>query len=80
MGPMDLRIGITHAPRELNLELADDLDRDELRAQIEAALTGAVDVLWLTDKRNRSIAVASSTIAYVEVGTPEGDRKIGFGA
>lgn len=77
---MDLRIGITHAPRELNLELADDLDRDELRGQIEAALTGAVDVLWVTDKRSRSIGVASNKIAYVELGTPEGDRKIGFGA
>jgi Protein of unknown function (DUF3107) len=39
-----------------------------------------VDVLWLTDKRSRSIGVASSKIAYVELGTPEGDRKIGFGA
>lgn len=77
---MDLRIGITHAPRELNLELADELDRDQLRTQIEAALTGVVDVLWLIDKRNRSIGVASSKIAYVELGTPEGDRKIGFGA
>ena len=76
---MDLRIGITQAPRELNLELADDLDRDTLKTQIEAALSGAVDVLWLTDKRNRSGGVAASKIAYVELGTAEGDRKIGFG-
>lgn len=76
---MDLRIGITQAPRELNLELADDLDRDTLKTQIEAALSGAVDVLWLTDKRNRSVGVAASKIAYVELGTAEGDRKIGFG-
>ena len=76
---MDLRIGITQAPRELNLELADDLDRDTLKTQIEAALSGAIDVLWLTDKRNRSVGVAASKIAYVELGTAEGDRKIGFG-
>ena len=48
---MDIRIGVTHSPRELNLELADDTDRDELRKQVEAALTGAVDILWLTDQK-----------------------------
>jgi hypothetical protein len=77
---MDLRIGITHGPRELNLELADDLDRDELQSQIGAALSGATDVLWLTDKRQRSIGIAAAKIAYVELGNAEGDRKIGFGA
>lgn len=76
---MDLRIGITQAPRELNLELADDLDRGALQAQIEAALSGAIDVLWLTDKRQRSVGVPAAKIAYVELGTAEGDRKIGFG-
>ena len=43
------------------------------------ALTGAVDVLWLTDKKGRQVAVAAAKIAYVEIGTAEGDRKIGFG-
>lgn len=76
---MDVRIGVTQAPRELTLELADDLDREALKNQIESALTGAVDVLWLTDKRNREIGVCSAKIAYVEIGTPEGERKIGFG-
>jgi hypothetical protein len=76
---VDVRIGVTQAPRELTLELADDLDRAELKTKIEAALTGAVDVLWLTDRRNRDIGVCSAKIAYVEIGTPEGDRKIGFG-
>jgi Protein of unknown function (DUF3107) len=76
---VDVRIGVTQAPRELTLELADDLDRDALKTKVEAALSGAVDVLWLTDRRNREIGVCSSKIAYVEIGTPEGDRKIGFG-
>ena len=76
---VDVRIGVTQAPRELTLELADDLDREELKATVEAALSGAVDVLWLTDRRNRQIGVCSAKIAYVEIGTPDGERKIGFG-
>lgn len=76
---MDVRIGVTQAPRELSIELADDVDREALRAKVEAALTGAVDVLWITDKRNRDIGVAASKIAYVEIGRGDGDRRIGFG-
>ena len=76
---MDLRIGVTQSPRELNIELADSTDRAELHAKIEAALTGAVDVLWLTDKKDREVAVVAAKIAYVELGSAEGDRKIGFG-
>lgn len=75
---MDVRIGVTQAPRELNLELADD-QRDELKAQIDAALGGAVDVLWITDKKGRSVALPAAKIAYIEIGANDGDRRIGFG-
>jgi hypothetical protein len=50
-----------------------------VRARIDAALSGAADVLWITDKRGRQIGVPAAKIAYVEVGTPDGDRRIGFG-
>ncbi len=76
---MDVRIGVTQVARELTLELADDLDREALKTKVEAALSGAVDVLWLTDRRNRDIGVCSAKIAYVEIGTPDSERKIGFG-
>ena len=76
---MDIRIGVTQTARDIAIEMADDSDRTVVKAKIDAALTGAVDVLWLTDKKGRDIAVASAKIAYVEIGTPEGDRKIGFG-
>jgi hypothetical protein len=76
---MDLRIGVTQSPREVSLELADDTDVTALRAQVEAALTGAVDVLWVTDKKGRTVAVAAAKIAYVEIGSPDSERKIGFG-
>jgi hypothetical protein len=76
---VDVRIGVTQAPREINIELADDVDRAAVKAKAEAALSGAVDVLWLTDKKGREVGVAAAKIAYIEVGTAEGERKIGFG-
>ena len=75
---MDVRIGVTQAPRELSLEV-DDATRDDVRAKVDAALSGAVDVLWITDRRGRDIGVPAAKIAYVEVGSADGDRRIGFG-
>ncbi len=74
---MDVRIGVTQAARELSFEVADS-DRDELVSRVEAALSGATDVLWVNDRRGRSVAVPSTKIAYVELGSPE-ERRIGFG-
>ncbi len=76
---MDVRIGVTQAPREISVELADDVDRSEVKTKVEAALSGAVDVLWLTDKKGRDIGVAASKIAYIEIGTTDSERRIGFG-
>lgn len=76
---MDVRIGVTQTARDIALEVADDIDRDALKAKIDAALTGAVDVLWLTDKKGRDVAIAAAKIAFVEVGSAEPDRRIGFG-
>jgi hypothetical protein len=75
---VDVRIGVTQAARELSLEV-DDGERDDVRARVDAALSGASDVLWITDKRGRDVGVPSAKIAYVEVGSADGDRRIGFG-
>lgn len=75
---MDVRIGVTQAPRELTLEVLES-DRDEIVSSVEAALSGAIDVLWITDKRGRRLAVPSAKIAYIELGAADGDRRIGFG-
>ena len=75
---MDVRIGVTQAPREINVEV-DDAERDAVEKSVESALGGAVDVLWLTDKRGRRVAVPAGKVAYVEIGTADGDRRIGFG-
>jgi len=78
---VDVRIGIVQTPKELEVELADDADRDKVLADIETALTGSDDgVLWLTDRRGRRVAVPVAKVAYVEVGAPSPDRRVGFGA
>jgi hypothetical protein len=76
---VDVRIGVSQAPRELNIELSDETDRDELKAKVEAALAGATDVLWFTDKRGKDVGVPAAKIAYIELGSADGDRRIGFG-
>ncbi len=76
---MDVRIGVTQAPREISIEVPDD-ERDQVKAAIDAALSGAKDTLWLQDKRGKLTAIPSSKIAYIEIGSPDGDRRIGFGS
>ncbi|PIE32062.1 MAG: hypothetical protein CSA55_04150 [Ilumatobacter coccineus] len=75
---MDLRIGVLEAPREIDLEIDDD-QRDEVKSRLEAALSGAIDVLWIIDRRGREVAVPAAKIAYVELGAADGGRRIGFG-
>lgn len=76
---MDVRIGVTQAPREISIEVPDD-ERDQVKAAIDAALSGAKDTLWLQDKRGKLTAIPSAKIAYIEIGSPDGDRRIGFGS
>ena len=75
---MEIRIGVTDNPRDLTLVLADDADRDTVKAAVEAALAGTSATWWLTDAKGREVAVASSRLAYVEIG-PAGANPIGFG-
>lgn len=77
---MDVRIGVIHTAREISLEMPDDLDRSQLHEEVEAALAEEGKVLWLTDKRGRQIAIPASKLSYLEIGSPDDDRRIGFGA
>ena len=76
---MDVRIGVTYSPKELDIELADDADPAAVKASIEAALGGS-GVVWVTDRRGRQVGVPADKVAYVEIGTPDSDRRIGFGS
>jgi len=76
---VDVRIGIVQTVKELEVELEDSADRDAVMAEIEEALKND-SVLWLTDKKGRRVAVPAAKVAYVEVGAPSSDRRVGFGA
>lgn len=77
---MDVRIGVQHTPKEIDIELPPGANRDEVRATIDAALADDDSVLWLTDRHGRDIAVPAGRIAYIELGSADGERRIGFGA
>ena len=77
---MDVRIGITQAPREIEVELADNISADELTAQIDAAVDKSAGMLWLTDKRGRRIGIPAAKLAYIELDTATENRRVGFGA
>jgi hypothetical protein len=49
-------------------------------ADIEKLLKTGDGVLWLTDRKGRRVGVPVVKVAYVEVGAPAGDRRVGFGA
>ena len=75
---MDVRIGVTYSPREIELQLAQDVDRAELKSQVEKVLASETEVLWITDRKGREVGVPSSKITYVELGSAEESRPMGF--
>jgi hypothetical protein len=75
-----VRVGVTQAPREIEVELADDTDRAALSKSIDQALGKADGVLWLEDRKGRKVGLPSGKVAYVEIGAPGEDRRVGFGA
>ena len=76
---MDVRIGLIQNGKELELELEDDVDTAGLRAQVDAVLQGG-GTLWLTDRKGRQVGVSADKLAYVEIGSPDDGRRIGFGS
>lgn len=77
---MEVRIGITQVPREIDVELGDDADADQVAKQVEEALSSEGGVLWLTDRKGRRVGIPAGKVAYVELGSPTEDRRVGFGS
>ncbi|HUR77797.1 MAG TPA: DUF3107 domain-containing protein [Acidimicrobiales bacterium] len=75
---MDVRIGVIYTGKELEVELPDDTDREALSKTIDAAVSGTTPVLWLTDRKGKTVGVPAERIAYVELGRSTSDRKVGF--
>ena len=76
---MDIRIGVTYTAKEISIELADEATGESVKADIAEALSDEGNVLWLVDKKGRQVGVPSSKIAYVEIGSEDSGRPIGFG-
>jgi hypothetical protein len=75
---MDVRIGVTHTPREIEVEL-DDADGDKLVKDVEAALSKGSNMLWVTDRKGRRVGIPAEKVAYIEIGSPSEERRVGFG-
>ncbi|MFN7148088.1 MAG: DUF3107 domain-containing protein [Microthrixaceae bacterium] len=75
---MDVRIGVTYSPREIELQLAENVDRSEIKQRVEAVLGSDDGVLWLEDRKGREVGVPAAKIAYVEIGSAAESRPMGF--
>jgi hypothetical protein len=75
---MDVRIGVVYSARELTVETDDSVDN--VTATIDGAMSKGDAFLWLTDQKGRRVGVPVDKIAYIEIVTDAGARKVGFGA
>ncbi len=75
---MEIRIGVTYSPKEIEIELDDDVAGDALVEQITASVGDETAMLWLTDRKGRRVGVPTAKLAYVEIGAPRSDRRVGF--
>ena len=77
---MDVRIGVLHTMKEIEVELPADADRAEIKKRIDEALADDDKALWLTDRHGKDVAIPSARIAYSELRSADTERRIGFGA
>jgi hypothetical protein len=74
---VEVKIGVTHANRELTLESSQSAD-DVLKA-VNDALADDDGLFVLTDDKGRTVYVPAQKLAYVEVVGASG-RRMGFAA
>ena len=76
---MNIRIGMIHTPKELEVEL-EDSSSDEVVEDIKKAINDDAGMLWLTDRKGRRVGVVTAKVAWVEVGPESEGRRVGFSA
>ena len=59
-----VKIGITNAPREIDVEVADS---DAFMREFEAAVSNGQKLWWVTDSQSHRHGLVVDRIAYVEV-------------
>lgn len=75
---MEVRIGVLHSPKELSLEI--DGKPDDVAKAFDDALKKENSVLWLTDAKGRRVGIPAERVAYVEIETESGAKRVGFGS
>jgi hypothetical protein len=78
---VEVRIGVVHTAKEIDIDLGDSADPESVKAEVTAVLDGRSDkpaVLWLTDRRGRTIGIPAEKISYVEIGADATERRVGF--
>jgi hypothetical protein len=63
---MEVKIGVTHANRELVVDT--ELDADAVEKLVSKAIADS-SVLSLTDAKGRRIVVPAEKVAYIEIST-----------
>ncbi len=77
---MEIRIGVTQTPKELEVDMGDQVNGDALVDDIKSAMSGDRSMLWFTDRKGRRVGVPTEKLAYVEIGATGSDRRVGFSA
>ncbi|MHB1171381.1 MAG: DUF3107 domain-containing protein [Lacisediminihabitans sp.] len=72
---MDIRIGITNSPREINFESSQTAS--EIEKVVTAALESSARFFKLSDDKGNLYIVPVDAFAYIEVGS-EKSRQVGF--
>ena len=72
---MDIRIGITNSPREINFESAQTAA--EVEALVAAGLEEGSHYIRLVDNKGKVFIVPSGSFSYIELGS-ESSRRVGF--
>jgi hypothetical protein len=77
---VEVRIGVTYSPKEIEIDLSEELAGDQLVEQITTSVGTEGAMLWLTDRKGRRVGIPTEKLAYVEIGAPRSDRRVGFSA
>ena len=72
---MDIRIGITNSPREINFETTQSAA--EIEKIVADALASSAKFFTLTDEKGSVYIVPLDSFGYIEIGS-ETSRRVGF--
>lgn len=72
---MDIRIGITNTPREINFESSQTAG--EIETIVATALDTGSTYLSLKDDKGKLFLIPTASVAYVEIGS-DSSRRVGF--